>query len=281
MMKKSMLLALVTVALGVVVLGGVVYAADLTGDQILDKMIDHQDETMSGSLIMTMGMDNTYSDGTTGYNLFTSLAKLSTDPNVPDMLLIYFEEPEDVAGTLFLAITPSEGDSRMWLYLPALGSVKELISEEQEQSFADSTFSYKDIGSASSIRDDYDAELIGEETVTIDGESYDCYVLKLTAKPDADVDYPTGKLWVDKENWLSLKGENYNEEGNLETIMEVTKLGTFEGNLIFDQMVSENIIEETSTTMTFIDRKRPEEELPDSLFDPENLPLFNPSDYGL
>jgi len=48
-MKKSTLLALVTVALGVVALGGVIYAADLAGDQILDKMIDHQDEIMGGS----------------------------------------------------------------------------------------------------------------------------------------------------------------------------------------------------------------------------------------
>ena len=280
-MKKSKLLALVTVALGVAVLGGVVYAADLTGNQILDKMIDHQDETMSGSLIMTMKLENVYSDGTSGENVFSAMAKRSTDPSVPDKSLVYYKEPEDVAGTIFLAITPDEGDSRMWLYLPALGSAKELVSEEQEQSFAGSTFSYKDIGSASSMGDDYDAELIGEEAVTVDGKSYDCYVLKLTAKPDADVDYPAQKLWISKDFWTSLKGESYNEDGKLEITMEVVKLGEFEGNVIPDEMFSKNVIDGNSTRIIFLERKRPEGELADSVFDPENIPSFDPSDYGI
>lgn len=280
-MKKSTLLTLVTVALGVVVLGGVVYAADLTGDQILDKMIDHQDETMGGSLIMTMKLENVYSDGTSGENVFSAMAKRSTDPSVPDKSLMYYKEPEDVRGTIFLAISPDEGDSRMWLYLPALGSAKELVSEEQEQSFAGSTFSYKDIGSASSMQDDYNAELIGEEAVTIDGKSYACYVLNLTAKPDADVDYPTQKLWVSKDFWTSLKGESYNEDGKLEITMEVVKLGEFEGNVVADEMFSKNVIEGNSTRMIFLERKRPASEFPDSVFDADNLTTFDPAAYGL
>ena len=184
-------------------------------------------------------------------------------------------------GTIFLAITPDEGDSRMWLYLPALGSAKELVSEEQEQSFAGSTFSYKDIGSASSMEDDYDAELIGEEAVTVDGKSYDCYVLKLSAKPDADVDYPTQKLWVSKDFWTSLKGESYNEDGKLEITMEVVKLGEFEGNVMADEMFSKNVIEGNSTRMIFLERKRPDGEFPDSVFDSDNLMTFDPAAYGL
>jgi len=280
-MKKSTLLALVTVALGVVALGGVIYAADLAGDQILDKMIDHQDEIMGGSLIMTMKLENVYSDGTSGEFVFAALAKRSTDPSVPDMALMYYKEPEDVAGTIFLAVTPEEGDSRMWLYLPALGAVKELVAEEQEQSFAGSTFSYKDIGSQSSTQDDYDAELVGEEAVTVDGESYDCYVLTLTAKPDADVDYPTQKLWVSKDFWTSLKGESYDEDGRLAITMEVVRLGEFEGNVIPDEMFSKNVIDGNSTRIIFLERKRPEGELADSVFDPENIPSFDPSDYGI
>jgi len=280
-MKKSTLLALVTVALGVVVLGGVVYAADLTGDQILDKMIDHQDATMSGNLIMTMKLENVYSDGTSGENVFSAMAKRSTDPSVPDKSLMYYKEPEDVAGTIFLAITPDEGDSRMWLYLPALGSAKELVSEEQEQSFAGSTFSYKDIGSQSSMQDDYDAVLIGEEAVTVDGKPYDCYVLNLTAKPDGDADYQTQKLWVSKNFWSMLKGESYNEDGKLEITMEVVKLGEFEGNVMADEMFSKNVIEGNSTRMIFLERKRPESEFPDSVFDSDNLTTFDPAAYGL
>jgi outer membrane lipoprotein-sorting protein len=106
-------------------------------------------------------------------------------------------------------------------------------------------------------------------------------VLNLTAKPDADVDYPTQKLWVSKDFWTSLKGESYNEDGKLEITMEVVKLGEFEGNVVADEMFSKNVIEGNSTRMIFLERKRPASEFPDSVFDADNLTTFDPAAYGL
>lgn len=169
--------------------------------------------------------------------------------------------------------------SWMWLYLPALGMAKELVAEQQEQSFAGSTFSYKDVGSRE-MGDKYNAQLSSEDTVTIDGEDHSVYVLALTAKPDSDADYPTGKMWVDKEGFIMLKSEDYNESGNLELSMEVAKLGEFEGEVIADQMVSTNVLDGSSTTITFLERKRPEGEFSEDLFDPENLASFDPAEYG-
>ena len=168
----------------------------------------------------------------------------------------------------------------MWLYLPALGMAKELVAEQQEQSFAGSTFSYQDVGSRD-MEDKYDAELIGEETLVVGDESRLVYILALTAKPDAEIDYPTAKMWVDKEGFFMLRTENYNAEGNLEWMMKVTKLGEFEGKVTADQMIASNVLDESSTTITFLERVRPEEELSDSAFDPENLASFDPAIYGL
>ena len=78
-----------------------------------------------------------------------------------------------------------------------------------------------------------------------------------------------------------LRTENYNAEGNLEWMMEVTKLGEFEGKVTVDQMIASNVLDESSTTITFLERVRPEEELSDSAFDPENLASFDPTIYGL
>ncbi|MFQ6090522.1 MAG: outer membrane lipoprotein-sorting protein, partial [Candidatus Bipolaricaulia bacterium] len=146
-------------------------------------------------------------------------------------------------------------------------------------SFAGSTFSYRQVGSRK-ITDDYAAELVGEETVTVGDQSFDCYVLELTAKPDADVDYPTGRSWVDKANWLTLKSESYNDAGNLEQTMEVLKLGEFEGNVVADEMLAKNVIEGSSTTISFIDRHRPENPIPDDIFDADSLANFDPTAWG-
>jgi len=157
---------------------------------------------------------------------------------------------------------------------------KELVAEQQKQSFAGSTLSYKDMGNRS-YADKYSAKLVGEETLTIGDEQRACYVLELTARPGTDVDYPTGKAWVDKESFLMLKSEDYNESGNLERTMDVLSLTTFDGQLLADKMLATNTVDDSSTTITFVKRERPESEIPDSVFDPNNLAEFNPDTFGL
>jgi len=259
-------------------------AGDLSGNGILAR-VDQQAQFLSeGSMIVFLQFDNQYADGTTAANRFASLSKRVSSGS--ESSLIYFLEPEDVQGTIFLSLKPDPNkDARMWLFLPTLEEItpgygtKEIISEQQEQSFAGSTFSYKDVGSRE-MGDKYNAQLSSEDTVTIDGEDHSVYVLALTAKPDSDADYPTGKMWVDKEGFIMLKSEDYNESGNLERSMEVAKLGEFEGEVTADQMVSTNVLDGSSTMITFLERKRPEGEFSEDLFDPENLASFDSAEYG-
>ncbi len=275
-MKKATLVSLL-ILVGVLTLTAVSYAAGLTGDQILQKVDDHETIATQGSLISQIRFDNSYSDGTTAYNVFGGLSvKIKGQP---EKSLIYFEKPEDVAGTIFLSIKPEGKDARMWLYLPALGMAKEIVAEQRKQSFAGSTFSYKDIASRS-FADKYSAKLVGEETVKVGDKSYDCYVLELTAKPNSDADYPTAKAWVDKNSFLMLKSEDYDSEGKLERTMEVLAVGEFEGNAVADKMIAKNVIDNSSTTITFLERKRPEKPIPDSIFDPNNLSSFDPTEFG-
>ena len=77
-------------------------AQGLTADDILDRMDTEADALAEGSMIMKMRFDNAYSDGTTASNTFAGLSK-------PGKSLVYFLEPEDVQGTIFLtliSITP-------------------------------------------------------------------------------------------------------------------------------------------------------------------------------
>ncbi|MFQ6117834.1 MAG: outer membrane lipoprotein-sorting protein, partial [Candidatus Bipolaricaulia bacterium] len=123
MKRVSPILGLVLL-LGVLLVVTVSYSnGQLTGDEILQKVDDQQDVVMGGDLVMTMKFENVYSDGTTASNVFGGLSK--NVEGQPDKSLIYFKEPEDVEGTIFLSIKPEGEDARLWLYLPALGQVKE------------------------------------------------------------------------------------------------------------------------------------------------------------
>lgn len=274
--KKLLSVALLTLALLWSVV--TVIGEQLSGNEILTR-VDQESQFLSeGSMITTLQLENEYGDGTTSGNRLVSLFKHVE--RGAEYSLIYFVGPEDVEGTIFLSVKPGpDEDPRMWLYLPALGMVKELVAEQQEQSFAGSTFSYQDVGSRD-MEDKYDTELIGEETLVVGDESRLVYVLALTARPDAEIDYPTTKMWIDKEGFLMLLTESYNAEGNLERMMEVTKLGEFEGKVTVDQLLNSDCLDGSSTTITFLERRRPADEFPDDVFDSENLALFNPAEYG-
>lgn len=256
--------------------GGATLAQDLTVDDILDRMETEGDVLAEGSMVVQMRFDNVYSDGTTASNTFAGLSK-------PNKSLMYFLEPEDVRGTIFLTLDPEEedADTRLWLYLPLLGIPKELVSEEARGgSFAGSSISYEDIG-GDDQREDYDAVLIGEEVVTVGNEDRTAYVLESTAKPDADEDIVRTVLWVDKENFVMLRMEAYNDLGNLEQTLDVIELGEFEGHLVVDGMLARDVLEESETTITFLERRRPAGEIPDEVFDPETLVSFDPAAWGL
>lgn len=250
-------------------------AAALTADEIMDMVDAESDALAEGSMISIIRFDNVFGDGTTGSNLFGSLS-------IPNRSLIYFIEPTDVAGTIFLTHESDDDnvDARLWLYLPMLGVPKELVSEEQRGgSFAGSALSYSDLGDREG-RADYDSALLGEEDVMIGDQTRIAYKIESTAKPDADVDDPRSIVWIDTEFLIMLKVESYNDLGNLSTTMEVLALGEFEGKLTADEMLATNHSDGGTTTITILERRRPETEISEDVFLPENIQTLDPVLWG-
>ena len=274
MFKKTMTW---TLAAALMLVFGLATAAQ-TADDILDQMEAEADAVAEGSMVSTVRFDNTYRDGTTAGNLFGMLSK-------PDFSLIYFLEPAEVAGTIFLSHEIDDGnDSRLWLYLPLLGIPKELVSDEERGgSFAGSSMSYDDLGGGSE-RDDFVATLIGEEDLVVltdaGEETRAAYVIESIAKEGVDTDSPRSKLWVDKESYIMLKAESYNDLDNLSTTMEVTELTLFEDKQTAAVMLSTDVLNENSTVITILERHRPDAEIGDEVFAAENLTSFDPAAWG-
>ena len=270
MFKKTM--AWTTTAAMVLLFG--LAAAALTADEILDRMEEEADKLAEGSMIGQMRFDNTYRDGTTASNVFGMLSK-------PTFALIYFIEPTDVSGTIFLTHEIDDGDdSRLWLYLPLLGIPKELVSDEERGgSFAGSSMSYDDLGGEDD-RDDYVATVLREEDVVVGEETRAAYVIESIANDDVDTETPRSIVWVDKDAFIMLKAESYNDLDNLSTTIEVVSLGEFEGMLTFEAMLSTDILEESSTLITVVERRRPGAEIGNDVFSPDNLTTFDPAAWG-
>ncbi len=271
MLKKFSTVAITV--LGVALLG--VATVAMTADEILDMMDAEADALAAGSMVSIIRFDNVYSDKTTGSNLFGSLS-------IPNRSLIYFIEPEDVAGTVFLTHDSDEEgvDSRLWLFLPVLGVPKELVSEEERGgSFAGSSLSYSDLGDRDGD-DDYDSVLLGEEDVVVGDLTRTAYKIEATAKPGVDADDPRSIIWIDTEFFIMLKAETYNDLGNLATTTESLELGEFESKLTMKVMLATNHSEGSSTTITVLEQRRPDIDIPEDTFFPENLPSFDGAVWG-
>ncbi len=235
---KSMGVAIVVVGLALGAMIG--QGQSLTGDQILVK-VDERGEFGTGGRITIAQFHILAKDGTQVDKEFAFFTKTNL-PDQPDRLLAYFLEPELERGTIFLSIDPVDPaeKTKLFLFLPALGQVKELVSErDRNTGFAGSNIQQDSVG-RSNYSDDYTAELAGEDTIL----GRPTYVLNLTAKPGADVDYPTGKMWVDQEEFIVLRQEGVRDDGKLEQVFEAS-------------------------------------DLPDEIFDPAALPSFDPSRFGV
>ena len=281
---------LVTVLGGLMVIGAAFAAFGITADEILAEMEDlfSVDTDDANGVLATMAMYNDYGNDVTSeytlhlFELTTFDATQADDADETTHVLMYFSGGDE-DGSIFLMETPEDDtlDGRMWLYLPALGLTKELVSDEdQSGSFAGSSMSYGDLGGTGDLRDDYDAILVGEETLDVDGETRDVWRLELTPKPDFDAEHARVLLWVDRVDFLSLRMEAYSDLDALETEMTFLVLGEFEGDRVPEVIRTIDHTEGTTSTVTISHLRRPTPALTLALFDPAALGAVDPVLYG-
>ncbi len=120
-----------------------------------------------------------------------------------ELALIYISSPARDKGTAFL-----KRGKEIWNWQPKINRSIKLPPSMMMQSWMGSDFTNDDLVRESSIILDYWHELLGTEVV----DSRPCYKIKLTPKPDADVVWGSIISWIDKEDYLQLKTEFYDED---------------------------------------------------------------------
>jgi|Deesub1362A_J573_1020465.scaffolds.fasta_scaffold06089_4 hypothetical protein len=245
-------------------------AQGLTADEILAKV--EEKSFMGGgvgSMVTTVKFDVTTSDGETTSYTFKVFSVRGVEGE-PDKALIVYLAPDLVAGTMFLTWTPEEGDARMWLYLPALGLVKELITPESrgQEFVSGSGISREEIAEGFKYKEDYTPELLGEE----EAKGMSAYVLLLIPKEGHETDWKSIKLWVEKDEFAVIRAEFYDENGEVAKTMDGDDFYTDSVGYIAHKIVLKDLVEGSTSTITVLDRQTGE--IPADYFDPEKLPTL-------
>ena len=150
----------------------------------------------------------------------TGVSKLQKN-GIDNMRLIKFISPADVKGTSNLMIEHSDGDDDIWIYLPALKKVRRLVSSNKGDSFVGSDFSYADV--IGYKVQDFEHKITGNENV----DGVDCYVIEsvpVSDKVKQDNGLNKRKSWIRKDNFVTVKGENYDLSGQLYKVFKASDI---------------------------------------------------------
>ena len=132
--------------------------------------------------------------------------------------LIYITAPAKEKGQVFL-----KRQSEMWNWVPTIERMIKIPPSMMMQSWMGSDFTNDDLVRESSLIEDYDQKLVGEETI----DGYECYKAELIPKDDAPVVWGKLIMWVSKQDYLWLKAEYYDEDGylvNTEILSDIKKM---------------------------------------------------------
>lgn len=137
--------------------------------------------------------------------------------------MVYVDGPARDKGTVFL-----KRNKEVWNWLPGIERSVKLPPSMMSQSWMGTDFTNDDLVKEFSMTDDYDQVLLGEEM--IGGRM--CYVIRMTPLLEAAVIWGSVKLWIDKQEYMQLQGEFYDEAGVLVNRMTGTEIKMLGGKLL-------------------------------------------------
>ncbi|MBN2233308.1 MAG: outer membrane lipoprotein-sorting protein [Deltaproteobacteria bacterium] len=167
----------------------------------------------------TVKMTITDALGRTRNRKFVMLRKDVADGG-EQLFYVYFEEPADVRKMVYLVHKHIDGDDDRWLYLPALDLVKRIAASDKRTSFVGSHFLYEDVSGRAITEDTH------ELVETTDRH----YVLKNIPKDPGSVEFSSYTVWVDRKNFMPLKAEYLDREGQAYRIVEAVKVENVGGH---------------------------------------------------
>ena len=128
--------------------------------------------------------------------------------------------PVKEKGTVFL-----KRENEVWNYVPSIERTIKLQPSMMMQNWMGTDFTNDDLVQRSSISDDYTNTIIGEEKI----DEYDCWIIQLIPNEDAPVVWGKLIMWIDKNYYMQLKTEFYDEYEDMVSIMNSNEIKDFEG----------------------------------------------------
>lgn len=174
--------------------------------------------------------------------------------------------PGGLRGTSLL-VEEATDQNVLWLYVPAIGRTRKLVSSEAYTTFLNSDFTFADLGFVG-MGAKY--ELKGEDK----RQGADTY--KLEGVPRETWYYSRFLTWVAKDTFLPVERNFYDVANNLWKVESWSSVSTINGVPTALKLGMENVQAQTKSEIV-ADAVRYDVEVPDALVDPAQLSKVNDS----
>lgn len=157
-----------------------------------------------------------------------------------DYTMIFITEPARDKGTVFL-----KREQEIYNWVPSIERTIKLPPSMMMQSWMGSDFTNDDLVQESSVVNDYTHEFDGEQTI----EGYECWKIILTPKPEAAVVWGKVISYISKDEYLQLKSEFYDEDGELINVMKGMDVREMGGRILATRLEMIPVNEEGQKTV--------------------------------
>jgi len=177
-----------------------------------------------------------------------SMLRIDKEDGGDQMYYTYFKKPSDVSRMSFMVHKHADGNDARWIYVPAVDLIKPISADDKNSSFVGSDFSYEDVSGRHWNEDTHtmvnaDGDLDGKPVYIIESvpkdEGYDGFARKIS--------------YIDKENFLPLKEEYYDKDGELFKVFKAEKIENADGIMTVTVRSMENLKKGTRTIVEFND----------------------------
>jgi len=214
----------------------VLVAADPSGTELLNKIIDLMNPENARGIMEQTIVTTTGDHRTFRYETYMG--------NRGESSLMRYLEPSRVKGN---AILMTDYSDNIWMYNRRTDRVRKLASSAKNQKFEGSDFTYEDMGSGDSWKEDYTPVLKG--TKKINGTK--CYKLELQSRTD-DNSYNKMVCYVRMDDFFPIQIDYYDKKDVFIKSLYLEDIQKIEGVLTPMKMIMRNHRDQTETVMEYI-----------------------------
>lgn len=234
-MKRNLLIISLVLAI-IVSFTGSGLSQELSGEEVLDRV---NDQMNASTIEMDFKMELHSSEGDIRERQLKIYSKEGEGDT--NKALIRFLEPASVEGTGFLSLV-EENQEDMYLFLPAIGSVRRIASGQRSGSFVGTEFSYNDLSvlGGGNFQEDYQPTVIEE--------NQEEYILRIDPTDESN-QYQYGIMHVQKSNWFPVRIEFYDSNEELWKVLTNQNFSEQGDYLMAETIAMENVQEGTKTVL--------------------------------